>query len=413
MDMAEPVRGTATRRQVLRGASALAASAGLALAGDVVPAFGAAPAQSAGRWGRIANRMHHGRRPLSGLFFAGPPNPASLPLYTRHPRDADRLDWTDPSDIVFALGQVASVGLNTLKLSYFGHQGETDQWAPAWLFSRQRWPGDGPGTYTETEQVARGWQVLRTAERLGLLVAPLIEVSPAFPFWADFPTNLDGLVARAGWLLRHFGAASNFLRLYDRDGRPRHALFLIETIHVGPVDPLDFAAGFDRAAQRLADEFGHRVGWVIDPTPLPAYGSHDGPDPAALRTAASVLAVNPFNITSQGLGPPKPQDQITEAERLAYARGVMTRWSQSGLPFLAPVTPGYDAHIVFPDTGIYGFNPGWRRQQRRLALEFASGGLTVDTFNAYTEGSAIPPTVEDGDAHRRWLRDIVAALRHR
>jgi hypothetical protein len=367
---------------------------------------------AAGRWGRIANRTHHGDRVLSGLFFGGPPNPASVPLFTRHPLDADRLDWSDAADIRFALGQVSSARLNTVKLSYFGHEGETDQWAPAWLFSRQRWPGDGSGTYTEAEQVARGRDVFRIAERLDLLVAPLVEVSPAFPFWADFPANLDGLVARAGWLLRHFGEAPNFLRLYDRDGRPRHALFLIETIHVGPVDPLDFAAGFDRAAARLADELGHRVGWVLDPTPLPAYGSHDGPDPAALRTAASVLAVNPFNVTSQGPGAPKPQDQISEEERLAYARGIMSTWSASGLPFMATVTPGYDAHIVFPDSGVYGFNPRWRREQRRLALEFARDGLSVDTFNAYTEGSVIPPTVEDGDVHRQWLRDIVAAVRH-
>jgi hypothetical protein len=30
--------------------------------------------------------------------------------------------------------------------------------------------------------------------------------------------------------------------------------FLIETIHVGPVDPFEFAAGFDRAADLLAGE---------------------------------------------------------------------------------------------------------------------------------------------------------------
>jgi hypothetical protein len=409
--MVEPERGAATRRQVLRGASALVASAGLGLASAGRPAFGATPAPEAGRWGRIANRTHRGDPVLSGLFFAGPPNPNSVPLFTRHPLDADRLDWSDAADIRFALGQVASACLNTVKLSYWGHEGETDQWSPAWLFSRQRWPGDGPGTYTEAEQVARGGDVFRAAEGLGLLVAPLLEVSPAFPFWAEFPANLDGLVARAGWLLRHFGEAPNFLRLYDRDGRARHALFLIETIHVGPVDPLDFAAAFDRAAARLNEELGYRVGWVLDPTPLPAYGSHDGPDPTALRTAASVLAINPFNVTSQGPGAPKPQDQISEEERLAYARGVMSKWSASGLPFMATATPGYDAHIVFPDSGVYGFNPHWRRQQKRLALEFGRDGLSVDTFNAYTEGSVIPPTVEEGDVHLAWLRDIVAALR--
>jgi hypothetical protein len=67
--------------------------------------------------------------------------------------------------------------------------------------------------------------------------------------------------------------------------------------------------------------------------------------------------------------------------------------------------------LVFLDTGVYGFNREWRHQQSRLALEFAHGGLSVDTFNAYTEGSVIPPTVEDGDVHRAWLRDILRRVR--
>jgi hypothetical protein len=404
-----------TRRQALLGTAALTASAGLALTSDLGSrAFGTTtPVKHAPTWGRIANRMHRGQRPFTGLFFAGPPNPNSLPLYTRHPLNADRLDWSDRSDIEYSLRQVCSVGLNTVKLSYWGHRGETDDWATALLFSRRRWPGEGPGTYTEAEQVARGWQLFHAADRLNLLVAPMLEVSPAFQFWADFPTRLDGLVERAGWLLRNFGSAPNFLRLYDRDGRPRHAVFLIETIHVGPVDPVDFAAGFDRAATVLGEQLGRRVGWILDPTPLPSYGSHDGPDPVALRSTSSVLGINPFNVTSQGPGESKPQDQITEDERLAYARGISTTWSSSGLPFIAPVTPGYDARIVFPGNGVYGFNREWRRRQHLSALEFGVSGVSVDTFNGYTEGSAIPPTEEDGDVHHEWLREIVATVRRR
>jgi hypothetical protein len=228
------------------------------------------------------------------------------------------------------------------------------------------------------------------------------EVSPAFPFWARFPDDLDGLVERAAWLLHAFGDEPTYLRLYDSRGQARHAVWLIESIHVGPVDPYAFAAGFDRAAARLRDLIGHRVGFVVDPTPLPAYGSHDGPDPAALRAASSILAVNPFNITSQGPGAPKPQDQITEDERLAYARDVMATWSASGIPFIAPVLPGYDAHLVFPGTGGYGFHPGWRLRQQRLAMRYATAGVTVDTWNGWTEGYAVPPSRQDGDVHLRW-----------
>ena len=110
-------------------------------------------------------------------------------------------------------------------------------------------------------------------------------------------------------------------------------------------------------------------------------------------------------------GTPAPTLDATKLTRLAYARAIMGAWSTSGLPFMATVTPGYDAHLVFPDSGVYGFNREWRQHQTRLALEFAHGGLSVDTFNAYTEGSVIPPTVEAGHVHREWLRDILTRLR--
>jgi hypothetical protein len=406
--MAAQGRRTITRRRALAGGTALLASAGLGIGG-----YAHASDAPTAAWGRIANPQRQGQRLLSGLLFGGPPNPNSLPLYTRHPLAPERLDWTDQADILFALRQFASAGLNTVKLSYFGHEGETDQWAPAWLFSRQRWPGDGTGTYTEAEQIARGWQLFEAAGQLNLLVAPMLEVSPAFQFWAEFPASLDGLLARADWLLRNFGNAPNYLRVYDRNGEPRHVVWLIESIHVGPIDPREFAAGFDRAAQLLQQRLGRRVGFVVDPTPLPPYGSHDGPDPAVLRKASSVLAVNPFNITSQGPGAPKDQSELTEEERLAYARGILSTWSASGIPLIAPIIPGYDAHIVFPGSGVYGFNPRWRLRQQQLAVEFATAGLAVDTWNGWTEAYAIPPSQEDGDVHFEWVRSTVAALRRR
>lgn len=411
--MATPALKKLGRRRALLSGAVLLASAGVPFVSGAWASGSTSPGNSAPVWGRVANDSRRGQRILSGLFFGGPPNPHSLPLYTRHPLAAQKLDWTDQSDIRFALRQFASTGLNTIKLSYFGHQGETDQWAPAWLFSQQRWPGDGAGVYTEVEQIERGRHLFNAAAELDLLVAPLVEVSPAFRFWAEFPFNLEGLVKRAAWLLRNFGDSPNYLRVFDSQGQPRHLMWLIESIHVGPVDPLEFAAGFDRAAQLLYEQTGYRVGWCLDPTPLPAYGSHDGPDPAALRDTPSVLAINPFNITSQGLGAFKDQDQITEDERLAYARSIMTTWSGSGIPLIAPVIPGYDAHIVFPGSGIYGFNPDWRLRQRQLVVDFATAGLSVDTWNGYTEGYAIPPTEEDGDTHLEWIHGTIAALRER
>jgi hypothetical protein len=413
-------RMTFTRRKALLGGTALLAAAGLTGVHSHRASGSEMSERPAATWGRIANSSRHGQRILTGLFFGGPPNPNSLPLYTRHPATPNRLDWTDQSDIRFALRQFASTGLNTIKLSYFGHQGETDRFAPAWLFSQQRWPGDGEGTYTEAEQIERARQLFTTAAELDLLVAPMVEVGlDFFRFWQDFPFDLTELVARAGWLLRNFGDEPNFLRVYDSQGQPRPVVWLIETIHVGPVTPQDFAAGFDRAAQLLHEQTGHRPGWIVDPTPLPGYGSHDGPDPAVLRGTPSVLAVNPFNITSQGLGERKDQPLISEDERLAYARSIMTTWTtpSSGIPFIAPILPGYDAHIVFPppqhDTAIYGFHPDWLLRQQQLAVEFGTDGLSVDTYNGWTEGHAIPPSLEDGDTQLDWLHETIAALRHR
>ncbi|MFC5107310.1 hypothetical protein [Kibdelosporangium philippinense] len=62
------------------------------------------------------------------------------------------MDWTNPDDIRFSLQQLVKAGLNTVKLSYFGHTAESDLYAPTWLFSKKIWPHEGRlGTYTEAE----------------------------------------------------------------------------------------------------------------------------------------------------------------------------------------------------------------------------------------------------------------------
>ncbi len=375
---------------------------------------GAAPAPlppRAAAWGRIANSLHHGERLLSALFFAGPPNPGSVPLYTRHPLASGHGKESADGGMDDALAQMASVGLNTVELSYWGHDGETDSSAPAWLFSQTRWPGDPKaGHYTEAEQVAQGRHFFAQAQAHGLLVAPMLEVGPRFPFYADFPANLDPLAGRAAWLLKNFGDEANWLRVSDRNGRPRHVLWLIETIHGGVIDPDVFAQGFGTAATRLKQQTGDDVGFILDPTPLPPYGSEAGPDPQALGRQLSVLAINPFNITSQGIAYHADLATITEEERQQYAESVLRRWANSGLPLIAPIMPGYDAHHVFP-LPVYGFNAAWRQRQKALAVRYETDGLSVDIWNGWTEGYAIPPSVEEGDVNLRWVRETVQAIK--
>ena len=364
-----------------------------------------------GCWGAIANPMHQGDELYTALFFAGPPNPNSLPLYTRQPLNADRLDWSDDADIELALSQMVEVGLNTIKLSYWGHEGETDLWSPAWLFSQTRWPEDeGEGPYSEEEQTALARHFFDHANRQGLLVGPMLEVSPAFPFWAQFPDDLDELVRRSSWLLTHFGEEPNWLRVYDQNGAPRHVIWLIETITVRQMDPEVFAAGFTEAAARIEDETGYTVGFIIDPTPLPPFGSHLGPEPDAIRATDAVLAINPFNIGSEGVGEPRPHEEVTEMERIRYARSILREWRASGVPLIAPIIPGYDAHIVFPGSEQYGFNEKWLRLQKNLVVAHETAGISIDTWNGWTEAYAIPPSVEDGDVHMEWATDVIEAV---
>jgi hypothetical protein len=397
----------------------VAASAGLPLpSGLGQQAVGTPePEHQTRQWGRIANHRHRGEPVMTGLYFCGPLNQITTDtLFTRHPLNADKLDWSRRSDVRYAMRQFASTGLNVMTFSYWGHENrQTDTSGTHWMFSNARWPGDPPegGVYTEAEQIAKACEMFDVAAGTDLLLTPLIEVHfEHFPFFAQFPRFLDELVKRSVWLVRNFGDAPNFLTLYNKDGEKRLALTLIETITIFEMDPNEFAAGFDEAARLIEEQTGRRVGFCIDPTPLPKDGPHLGPDPVALRQSASVLAVKPFNLTSQG---PVPRNEfdLTEEDRLTYCRDQMAKWSASGLPFIAPVNTGYDASKVFNDRAVYGLTPEWRRRQQDLAVEFTTAGLSFDTYNGFTEGQSILPTVEDGYAVTTWARDTARAVRRK
>ena len=95
-------------------------------------------------------------------------------------------------------------------------------------------------------------------------------------------------------------------------------MWLIETIHVGPVTPQDFAAGFDRAAELLHEQTGHTV--RLDHRPDPAAGVRR---PRRARSGGSAhdpkrpCAINPFSITAQGRVRSRIRSLISEDERLA------------------------------------------------------------------------------------------------
>jgi hypothetical protein len=414
-------RGMFTRRRVLTGGAAVVASAGLPLPSGLGrhAADAPEPDRRTRRWGRIANDSRRGDPVMTGLYFCGPLNQfTTTSLFTRHPLNGDRLDWSGRSDIEYAMRRFRSTGLNVLTFSYWGHEDHrTDRSGTHWMFSNARWPGDPPvgGEYTEAEQIAKAREMFDVASDTGLLLTPLLEVHfEHFPFFAQFPRVLDELVERSVWLVRNFGDEPNFLRLYNKDGEKRLALTLIETITIFDIDPNEFAAGFDDAARLVEQQTGHKVGFCIDPTALPKDGPHLGPDhPAALRQRPSILAIKPFNITSQGPVPTERDTDLTEEDRLTYCRNQMSMWSGSGIPFIAPVNPGYDASKLPEPKAVYGHSAQWRQRQQELAVEFATAGLSFDTYNGFTEGQSILPTEEDGDAVTTWACDTVRAVRHR
>ncbi len=357
-------------------------------------------------WGEIANDLYEDQNVKTTLFFAGPPNPNSIPLYTRHPQNPSSLDWSSDTDIDFSLSQIRNAGINTMKISYWGHQGETDAWSPSLLFSQQDW--NNPSVLlSEMEIIAKADHFFSKSQDNQLLFAPLLEVSGVFPFYSEFPGNLSNIVSRIDWLVSNFAHHSNWLRIYDQNGQERIAIFLIETIHLGTIDPAVFAQGFMSVASQIETLTGEKIGFIIDPTPLPPYGSTEGPVPAILENLDCILAVNPFNIVSQGVIQ-NPTSAITESQRLDYAESVVSLWSNSSIPFITPFLPGYDANLVFPTSDIYGFSDTWLNSQKTRLFQYPNQGVSFDCWNGYTEGYAIVPTVEDGTRIYDWATSITS-----
>jgi hypothetical protein len=276
------------------------------------------------------------------------------------------------------------------------------------LFSQQDWTNPSV-LLSETEIIAKTNHFFNKSLDNQLLFAPMLEVSSAFPFYSEFPSNLSNMVSRIYWLVSNFAHHSNWLRMYDQNGEERIAIFLIETIHLGTINPIDFAQGFVSVASQIELLTEEKIGFIIDPTPLPPYGSTEGPDPTILESTECILAVNPFNICSQGLTLPG-RTGLSETDRLDYAESVVAYWSNSTIPFITPFLPGYNAHIVFPDADIYGFSDTWLNSQKNRLLQYPNQGVSFDCWNGYSEGYAIVPTVEDGMRIYNWAVSIISGL---
>ena len=63
------------------------------------------------------------------------------------------------------------------------------------------------------------------------------------------------------------------------------------------------------------------------------------------------------------------------------------RWYLEGVPVLMDISPGYDAHLVFPGSSFYGNTDEWRGWFVAL-WNPAYSGVVYNTWNGYTEGYA-------------------------
>jgi hypothetical protein len=121
-----------------------------------------------------------------------------------------------------------------------------------------------------------------------------------------------------------------------------------------------------------------------------------------LRNTSALLAVQAF-IPEIWLG------TSDEPSLVLFKQSYLTGWLNQGLPVIMDVSPGYDAHLVFAGSVIYGNDDYWRRALQQLwSAKFK--GMAFNTWNGYTEGYAAPPTLEYGDATFLWLQNLFSAV---
>ncbi len=392
-------------------------------------------------WGFIANPGFEGRSVKSSYFFAGNwrfgtkiwyeyPSDANDVLYTLHPSDARHLGWSESqANRDFALGTMVDAGLNVIKLSYWGKRG-TDRWA--------FWAPMRCSTFAHDE-------VFDTALAHNLLISPCIESgaatnfnpdtkqpfhsgvppnvhtgnSPAYFFANDFPgpvTNpapdliaqIEDLIDRYLKQPRNSQWPSRWLQLFDSSGKKRYVISIIQASSNQPgVTDEFFAQGLDRVADAISASRQVDIGFVLDT--LPGNGYNVTPNAKGFLAATkSFLAIECF-ISEIALGTDDLRDLIPRKNIF------VSNWVQAGVPFILDVSPGYDAHIVFPtkDDSYWRIanNDIWHNGQTQMITTTAGAnsirGITFNTWNGYTEGYAAVPTLENGDQAYVWLQSLL------
>jgi hypothetical protein len=375
------------------------------------------PLKSQPVWGRLANPGFEGQYIKSTFFFAGnwrngiqfyEYNPSdNTGIYTMHPSDSRHLGWSENlSYRNYAVNKMIEAGVNVINMSYWGTRG-TDNWA--------FWSPMQTSTYSHDE-------LFDVAIDKDILVAPYIEsyapttASDSFYFRLCFPGNPSDPAPQLIDLIedlvdRYLVNPDNeqwpdvWARAYDQDGMER---YIISIIHVSSdqagVDDQIFAEGFDRVTDSVYNTTGIRIGFLLDALPVATYspGSYKiTPENAELFLAQqkSILGIQCF-IPEIWTG------YDTDTDLINWKRDYCQRWSNTSIPFIIDISPGYDAHIVFAESMIYGNNEVWRDSLSAIVEDIAADGITVNTWNGYTEGFAVVPTLEYGDASFTCITDL-------
>jgi len=367
-------------------------------------------------WGRLANQELHNKVIKTTLFFSGQArdgsnpygcNPASnLSLYTVHPADNRHLNWfTDVAHRTLVIDEMLDVGINVVTMSSWGEAFLpcTSGWAP-WAPMQT-----APQSHNELFDAVVGKPIL---------VMPFIESRADWTFYNEFPTWTDGRVApgtvsQINELVNRYlknpgdpAWPAQWARVYDRDGNERYAVAIIHASsnRLGSSEHAAYAAGFGAVAQEVYSATGVRVGFFLDALP-PGTGAPGSfkPSPEVtgpyLKQEPSILGIMCF-IPEVWVG------SSNDNTLIAWKEDFSGRWADTGIPFIMDISPGYDAHIVFPGSVQYGLNSSWTSALSQMVNDFGQDGLTFNSWNGYTEAMAAVPTQEFGDVYYEWLRSL-------
>jgi hypothetical protein len=126
-----------------------------------------------------------------------------------------------------------------------------------------------------------------------------------------------------------------------------------------------------------------------------------------VATAGSVgtqLEKIPAVLAIQGFIPEVFSDG-DDIDRFEAKASYWSDWRSCGLPVFWDVSPGYDAHIVFPGSEKYGNNAQWRIYIQE-SWDNGFQGMVYNTWNGYTEGYAAMSSLEYGDMISNWVPSL-------